>query len=113
MTTVPPEATLAYLVGLLEAHNPELVALLTANTEEAFCSAVEQALDRAVRTIEGGGKLYGKLKPDERVLSHLLTSLMAHSGFNATAETYNNGHVDVVVEHLLRGRWRYLGECKI
>jgi hypothetical protein len=35
------------------------------------------------------------------------------SGCRATAETNNNGHVDVVVECAFGRHWRYLGECKL
>jgi hypothetical protein len=111
MRTIPPQATLQYLFGLLEAHNPELLTLLTAENEADFLSAVEQSLCRAVNTIQSGAKQYGDM--EERGLSLLLADLMNHSGLSATAERYNNGHVDIVVEHLLRGRWKYLGECKI
>lgn len=111
MKKIPPKASLQYLFGKLEAHNPELLALLTAESKGDFLAAVEQALERAVGTIQSGAKQYGHM--DERGLSLLLADLMNHSGLSATAERYNNGHVDIVVEHLLRGRWRYLGECKI
>lgn len=108
---VAPEQSLQRLVALLEAHNPELRELLYVENEDAFLVATERALDRAISTIEGGAKLYAKM--DERGLSKLLADLMNHTGFSASAERYHNGHVDVVVEHLLIGRWKYLGECKI
>ena len=111
MKAIPPEATLAYLFGKLEAHNPELLKLVAAENEAEFVAAVEQVLGRAVNTIQNGAKQYREM--DERGLSLLLADLMNHSGVSATAERFNNGHVDVVVEHLLGGRWRYLGECKI
>jgi len=108
---VPPDASLERLLGLLEAHNPNLLELLRADTEVAFIEATENALERAVRTIESGAKGYGSL--DERGLSQLLADFLNLSGYQATAERNINGHVDVVVEHAFGGRWKYLGECKI
>lgn len=109
--SVPVESSLLYVFGLLQSHNPELVALLSARSQEDFVAAVEQGLARAIITIQSGSTQYRDL--DERGLSLLLADLLNHSGFSATAERRNNGHCDVVVEHLLPGRWRYLGECKL
>lgn len=64
-----------------------------------------------MKTIENGAKEYSKL--GERGLSQLLADCLNHSGYRATAETNNNGHVDVVVEHGFGRHWRYLGECKL
>lgn len=108
---VATDASLERLFGLLEAHNPNLVDLLRAQTEDAFLDATERAVDRAIRTIESGAKQYADL--EERGLSLLLADLLNMSGYQATAERYVNGHVDVVVEHAFGGRWRYLGECKM
>ncbi|WP_437974304.1 hypothetical protein WMF11_38100 [Sorangium sp. So ce295] len=110
----PPVAfddSLERLFGLLEAHNSNLLALLRATTEGEFIEATEGAIDSALRTIESGAKLYSKL--DERGLSLLLADFLNKSGYQATAERFVNGHVDVVIEHAFGGRWKYLGECKI
>jgi hypothetical protein len=106
-----PDASLERLMGLLEAHNPNLLELLQAETEDQFMVATEGALDRALATIESGAKQYTAL--DERGLSKLLSDLLNMAGYHATAERYINGHVDVVIEHAFGGRWKYLGECKI
>lgn len=108
---VTPNASLERLFGLFEAHNPNLFELLRAQTEDAFIDATENAVERAMRTIESGAKLYSKLQ--ERGLSLLLVDFLNMSGYHATAERYVNGHVDVVIEHTFAGRWKYLGECKI
>jgi hypothetical protein len=105
------DASLERYVRMLEAHNPNLLELLKADTETAFVKATEGALDRVIRTIEEGGVKYSAL--DERGLSTLLTDLLIMSGFQATAERNVNGHVDVVIEHSFGGRWKYLGECKM
>jgi hypothetical protein len=110
-TRVPPDASLERLIGLLEAHNPNLLQLLTVNTEIDFVAATEDGLERAVRTIESGAKRYSI--HDERGLSRLLADLLNMAGFHASAERDSNGHVDVTVEHTFGGRWKYLGECKI
>ena len=55
---VAPDASLERLFGLLEAHNPDLLDLLRAQTEEGFIDATESAIERAMRRIEGGAKLY-------------------------------------------------------
>lgn len=109
--SVQSESSLLYIFGLLQAHNPELAALLGARNQEDFVAAAEQGLARAIITIQSGATQYRDL--DERGLSLLLADLLNHSGFSATAERRNNGHCDVVVEYLLPGRWRYLGECKL
>lgn len=109
--TVNHDASLERLFGILEAHNPNLVDLLRAQTEAQFVDATEGAIERAMRTIESGAKGYSRL--DERGLSQLLADCLNHSGYHATAERNNNGHVDVVVEHAFGGRWKYLGECKL
>lgn len=108
---VSPESSLERFLGLLEAHNPNLLALLRVQTESDFLDATESAIDRAVRTIESGARRYARL--DERGLSQLLADFLNLSGYHATAERNNNGHVDVVVEHAFGGRWKYLGECKV
>lgn len=105
------DASLERLFGLLEAHNPNIVDLLRAETEEQFVDATEGAIERAMRTMESGAKQYSSL--DERGLSQLLADFLNLAGYHATAERNNNGHVDVVVEHAFGRRWKYLGECKV
>lgn len=108
---VPPDASLERLLGLLEAHNPNLMKLVDARTEKEFVDATEGQLERAVRAIESGARQYAVL--DERGLSQLLADFLNQAGFKATAETNVRGHVDVVVQHSLGGEWKYLGECKM
>lgn len=110
-TPVHPGSSLERLIGLLEAHNPNLLRLLEVKTEAEFVGATEEALERAIRTIESGATRYSAL--DERGLSRLLADFLSLAGYHASAERDNNGHVDVVVEHAFGGRWKYLGECKI
>jgi hypothetical protein len=111
MSQVADDASLLRYFGLLEAHNPNLLDLLGADSEATFIQATENAIERAIRTIESGAKHYSRL--DERGLSLLLADFLNMSGYQATAERFVNGHVDVVVEHAFGGRWKYLGECRI
>ncbi len=109
--TVRPESSFAGWWGLMEASNPDLARLIESEDEAMFVQVTEAALDRFLRTIENGAKEYTRL--GERGLSRLLTDLLNSAGWQATAERDHNGHVDVVVEHLFRRQWKYLGECKI
>lgn len=111
MTKVDPDSSLERLLGLLESHNSNLKDLLLAETEREFIEATEGAIERAMKTIENGSKEYASL--NEPGLSHLLADSLNLMGWRATAETNNNGHVDVVVECAFGRHWRYLGECKL
>jgi hypothetical protein len=111
MIRIDPDSSLERLFGLLEAHNPNLKDLLFAKTESAFIEATEVAIERAMKAIENGSKEYAALS--EPGLSHLLADLLNAMGWRATAETNNNGHVDVVVESAFGRHWKFLGECKL
>jgi hypothetical protein len=111
VTKVDPNSSLERLFALLEAHNSNLLDLLRAETELEFISATEDAIEHAMKRIENGSKEYSQLS--EPGLSHLLADFLTQAGWRATAETNNNGHVDVVVECAFGRRWRYLGECKL
>src|SRR5579871_112377 len=111
MKKVDPESSLNRLFGLLSAHNSHLIELLLATTESEFIAATEDAIERAMKKIENGSKEYSLLP--EPGLSHLLADFLNLMGWHATAETNNNGHVDVVVECAFGRHWRYLGECKL
>lgn len=111
MTKVASDSSLERLLGLLEAHNSNLKDLLLAKTEPEFIVATEGAIERAMRTIENGSKEYATL--NEPGLSHLLADCLNLMGWRASAETNNNGHVDVVVECSFGRHWKYLGECKL
>ncbi|GEN12633.1 hypothetical protein SAMN05443572_1111 [Myxococcus fulvus] len=111
MKKVDPDSSLERLLGLLEGHNSNLKDLLLAKTEPEFIVATEGAIERAMKTIENGAKEYATL--NEPGLSHLLADFLNLMGWRATAETNNNGHVDVVVECAFGRHWKYLGECKL
>ncbi len=109
--SLPQDATLERILQILEAHNPSLLDLLMADTEEKFIAATEGGLERAIVKIEGNAKEFVKL--DERGLSALLTGYMSQAGWGATAERSINGHVDIVIEARFGRPFMYLGECKI
>jgi hypothetical protein len=111
VTKVDPDSSLERFLGLLEGHNSNLKDLLLAKTEQDFIGATEGAIERAMKTIENGSKEYATL--NEPGLSHLLADCLNLMGWRATAETNNNGHVDVVVECAFGRHWKYLGECKL
>jgi hypothetical protein len=111
VTKVDPDSSVERLLGLLEGHNSNLKDLLLAKTEQDFIGATEGAIERAMKTIENGSKEYAAL--NEPGLSHLLADCLNLMGWRATAETNNNGHVDVVVECAFGRHWKYLGECKL
>ncbi len=111
MTKVDQDSSLERFLGLLEGHNSNLKDLLLAKTEPEFIGATEGAIERAMKTIENGSKEYATL--NEPGLSHLLADCLNLMGWRATAETNNNGHVDVVVECAFGRHWKYLGECKL
>jgi hypothetical protein len=111
VTTVDPDASLERLLSIYEANNPDLARLARATTDQEFRDVTEVAIERAIKKIENGAKVYARL--DERGLSHLFADLLDCSGYRATAETDNNGHVDVVIESRFGSHARYLGECKL
>lgn len=111
MSGVDPDASLERLLRIYEANNPDLVRLARATTDQEFRDVTEVAIERVIKMIENGAKSYAPL--DERGLSRLLADLLDSSGYHATAETDNNGHVDVVVESRFGSHARYLGECKL
>ncbi len=50
---------------------------------------------------------------DEMQLATDLSDLLTRGGLPTRAESYVNGHVDLVVTHFEHGRYRVLGECKM
>ena len=106
-----PGDSLLALVNVVKQQNPELLAMVLAQTESDFFDAAEKAVERAVKLIEAGAKRYGDL--DELGLSLMLANLPTQAGLLTEAEGYHNGHVDLRIHHFERGRFQYLGECKI
>ncbi len=111
MTAVDPESSAERWFCILQVLNPGIRELLLAETQPKFIDATEHAIERAIRRIENASKEYSKL--GERGLSQLLVDFLSSAGYRATAETNNNGHVDVLVEDAFGRGWRYLGECKL
>ena len=95
----------------IEAMNPPALRVWVAEDQESFCSAVEDAIEFAMRQIEAGGRLYSDL--GERQLSLFLTQFLSAASIPAVAEGYHNGHVDVTIQQPEGRRFLMLGECKI
>jgi hypothetical protein len=108
---VPDDSSLLTLYSIVKQHNPDVLAMWSASTDDQFLEAAERAVERAIRLIEGGAKKYVVL--DELGLSTMLANLLTQAGLPTEAEGYHNGHVDVRIHHFERGRFQYLGECKI
>jgi hypothetical protein len=109
--SLPAGTTLADVIHLLRDRNPDLLSMFQANSVDQFVEAVEKAIERAVKLIESGAKKYAVL--DELGLSKMLADLLTQAGLTTEAEGYHNGHVDVRVHHYVRGKFQYMGECKI
>jgi hypothetical protein len=99
------------ILGLVKLFNPDFYLVANATSEDEFCHAVSGAVRNCLQTLEDGRKLW--TDADERQLSKYLSDLLTRGGLPTTAETFVNGHVDIVVSHFVRGRYRMLGECKI
>src|SRR3972149_2581822 len=108
---LPDQTSLFDLFNVLKQWNPDFVSMFLAQNEGEFSEAVEKAVERAIRLIESGAKKYTVL--DELGLSTMLANLLTQAGLPTEAEGYHNGHVDVRIHHFERGRFQYLGECKL
>ena len=108
---VPDDSSLLTLYSIVKQHNPDVLAMWLARTDDQFLEAAERAVERAIKLIEGGAKKYTVL--DELGLSTMLANLLTQAGLPTEAEGYHNGHVDVRIHHFDRGRFQYLGECKL
>jgi len=98
-------------IALVKTHMPDFDRVACAETEEDFCAAVGDAVRHCLQKLEDRRKLL--CHAGEIELSTQLADLLTQSGLPATAESHVNGHVDLVVEHFERGRYRMLGECKL
>jgi hypothetical protein len=95
----------------IQATNPPALRIWIAEDEDAFCAAVEDAVEHAICEIEAGARLYFDL--GEVQLSHFLVQLLSAASIRAVAEGYHNGHVDVTIQQPVGRRFLMLGECKI
>ena len=90
---VPDDSSLLTLYSIVKQHNPDVLAMWLARTDDQFLEAAERAVERAIKLIEGGAKKYTVL--DELGLSTMLANLLTQAGLPTEAEGYHNGHVDV------------------
>ncbi len=119
---LPQGMTAEQYIGIFKLQFPDFDRVACAATEEEFCEAVETAVRRGLQRLEDRRKLLLTATPlqnsllsqaKELELSTELADLLTSSGLPTTAETYVNGHVDIVINHFERGRFRILGECKM
>jgi hypothetical protein len=108
---LPQEMTAEEYIGLVKAYMPDFHRVACAETEEDFCEAVGDAVRRCLQRLEDRRKLL--CQAGEVELSTQLADLLTQSGLPTTAEPHVNGHVDLVMQHFERGRYRMLGECKL
>lgn len=88
---------------------PHYTRAFTSETREEFIQACEDQLHDVVRRMEGRRATYRKL--DERDLSKLLAELIGPAW--ASAESDQNGHVDLTLKHPRNLGFVHLTECKI
>lgn len=104
--------SLLQLVELLRRKAPAYLDLLTAETDNAFATALETLIEMAVAHLESNKELFKTL--DEEGLSAVLAGTINTFGVNVSRETHSNGHVDLTIDipycSPLR---RSLGEAKI
>jgi hypothetical protein len=106
------ENSAAAFVDRLKRQAPELLDLLTAETETDFERAFDALLEKAVGNLESNKKKFEAL--DEDGLSSALAMALTMPGLTVVREAYSNGHVDLTIEadHCVPQR-RKLGEAKI
>jgi hypothetical protein len=83
-------------VELLRKKDPEYVALITAESEQAFDDAFDVLLEKAVASLERDKNLFIGLNEDG--LSAVLGRSLMVPGFTVTRQTYSGGHVDLTIE---------------
>lgn len=102
----------AALVERLKRKAPELLDLLTAESEAEFEEAFAAILQTAVINLETNRKKYEAL--DEEGLSSVLAASLSMPGLTVSREAYSNGHVDLIIQadHCVPQR-KMLAEAKM
>lgn len=104
------ESAYSYL-RFIESTLPISYRMWRAATEDEFVKAAEEAIESAVRKVEGGVVHYHAL--GEVGLSQLLCQLLETAQIDGSSEENHNGHVDVTIRHPCSRPFSMLGECKI
>jgi len=106
------DGNLAELVDAIRQKSPELLSLLTAQTDGEFEDALDAVIEHALRHLEKNKKHFRDL--DEEGLTAALTGRLSAPGLSVTTEANSNGHVDLTIEVPLSAPVRqWLGEAKI
>jgi hypothetical protein len=102
----------AALVERLRRRAPELLDLLTAETDEQFEAAFAAILQIAIASLETNSKKYQEL--DEEGLSSILAASLSMPGLTVSREAHSNGHVDLIIQadHCVPQR-KMLAEAKM
>lgn len=88
--------SLAEMLELLKRKAPELLDIISAESEKEFNTAFDHWLVKAVAGLEKNKVNYCSL--DEEPLSAILAQALSMPGLSATCETNSNGHVDITIE---------------
>jgi len=100
------------LVERIRRRAPEFLDLFTAETDDAFDTAIDALLEKLVVHLEANRTLYKDL--NENALTSIVVLGLNIPGLSASQEKYSNGHVDFTIEanHSIPVR-KKLGEAKI
>lgn len=100
------------LVERIRQKEPEFLDLISADSDEAFETAFDVLLEKALQGLERNKKNFRTL--NEEGLSAALVLALTIPGLTITQETHSNGHVDLTIEadHCMPARIK-LGEAKI
>lgn len=109
--TVPTDDDLLSYARYLAGKNPYSLKVFLSTTEKDFIEGVENALEHEVVLLEGCRREYDKL--GEIGLSRTMATNLNEAGIPSRSEEYENGHVDLKIEHSQGHPFLYLCECKI
>lgn len=103
---------LAEFVEKLRRKAPELLDIISAESEDEFDSAFLPLMEKAIIHLEKNKKNFASLK--EEGLTAVLAARLEAPGLTVTQETNSNGHVDIIItaDHCTPIRTK-LGEAKI
>lgn len=104
--------SLAELVERMQRRNPELLDIISAESEDEFDSAFLPVLEKAIIHLEKNKKNFARLS--EEGLTGVLAACFMGIGLVVTQEANSNGHVDITVtaDHCTPIKTK-LGEAKI
>lgn len=106
------EDSAAALIEQLKRKAPEVLDLLTAETDDDFDHVFDALLERAIINLETNCKHYQSL--DEEGLSSVLAGALTMPGLTVSREAHSNGHVDLTIQaEYCNPQQKRLAEAKI